>query len=69
MTEFSNQFSRRKFLLTVGASAVGSVLLKGCLGNPLISPTRLKYSKLWLPTLAQNKHRKLLGSSWDISQS
>jgi bicarbonate transport system substrate-binding protein len=33
MTE-SNQFSRRKFLLTAGASAVGSVLLKGCLGNP-----------------------------------
>ena len=34
MTEFSNQFSRRKFLLTAGASAVGSVFLKGCLGNP-----------------------------------
>ncbi len=31
---FSNQFSRRKFIVTVGASAVGSVLLKGCLGNP-----------------------------------
>lgn len=34
MTEDSNQFSRRRFLLTAGASAVGSVLLKGCLGNP-----------------------------------
>jgi len=34
MTEFSNLFSRRKFLITAGASAVGSVLLKGCLGNP-----------------------------------
>ncbi|MGE5658307.1 MAG: CmpA/NrtA family ABC transporter substrate-binding protein [Actinomycetota bacterium] len=35
MTNFSNSsFSRRKFILTVGASAVGSVLLKGCLGNP-----------------------------------
>ena len=34
MSQFSNQVSRRKFLLTVGASAVGSVLLKGCLGNP-----------------------------------
>jgi len=28
------EFSRRKFIVTVGASAVGSVLLKGCLGNP-----------------------------------
>jgi bicarbonate transport system substrate-binding protein len=34
MAEFSNQFSRRKFLLRAGASAVGSVFLKGCLGNP-----------------------------------
>ncbi|ARV61833.1 bicarbonate-binding protein [Nostocales cyanobacterium HT-58-2] len=34
MVDFSNQFSRRKFLLTAGASAVGSVFLKGCLGNP-----------------------------------
>ena len=34
MTEFSNQVSRRRFLVTAGASAVGSVLLKGCLGNP-----------------------------------
>lgn len=34
MAEGSNQFSRRRFLLTAGASAVGSVLLKGCLGNP-----------------------------------
>jgi len=34
MNEFSSPFSRRKFLLTAGASAVGSVLLKGCLGNP-----------------------------------
>ena len=34
MNEFSNQVSRRRFLLTAGASAVGSVFLKGCLGNP-----------------------------------
>jgi len=34
MSEGLNQFSRRRFLLTAGASAVGSVLLKGCLGNP-----------------------------------
>jgi bicarbonate transport system substrate-binding protein len=34
MVKFSNQFSRRKFLLTAGASAAGSVLLKGCVGNP-----------------------------------
>lgn len=34
MAEASNQFSRRKFLLTASASAVGSLLLKGCVGNP-----------------------------------
>lgn len=33
MSNFSN-FSRRRFLLTAGASAAGSILLKGCLGNP-----------------------------------
>ena len=33
MQPFSN-YSRRKFLFTAGASAVGSVFLKGCLGNP-----------------------------------
>jgi len=33
MTNLPN-FSRRRFLLTAGASAVGSVFLKGCLGNP-----------------------------------
>ncbi|MDF0555682.1 CmpA/NrtA family ABC transporter substrate-binding protein [Kamptonema sp. UHCC 0994] len=37
MTRFSDQFSglsRRKFIVTAGASALGSMLLKGCLGNP-----------------------------------
>ncbi|WP_293334011.1 CmpA/NrtA family ABC transporter substrate-binding protein [Microcoleus sp. CAWBG58] len=34
MTKFSENFSRRKFIVTAGASAVSSVLLKGCLGNP-----------------------------------
>ena len=34
MTKFSEQFSRRKFIVTAGASAVSSILLKGCLGNP-----------------------------------
>ncbi|MDB9513310.1 CmpA/NrtA family ABC transporter substrate-binding protein [Kamptonema animale CS-326] len=37
MTKFSDQFStlsRRKFIATAGASALGSILLKGCLGNP-----------------------------------
>jgi bicarbonate transport system substrate-binding protein len=37
MTKFSDQFSglsRRKFIVTAGASALGSILLKGCLGNP-----------------------------------
>ncbi len=33
MSNFST-FSRRRFLLTAGASAASSVLLKGCLGNP-----------------------------------
>jgi bicarbonate transport system substrate-binding protein len=33
MTNSSN-FSRRRFLITAGASAAGSILLKGCLGNP-----------------------------------
>ncbi|MEG4584907.1 CmpA/NrtA family ABC transporter substrate-binding protein [Microcoleus sp. MOSTC5] len=37
MTRFSDEFSalsRRKFIVTAGASALGSILLKGCLGNP-----------------------------------
>jgi bicarbonate transport system substrate-binding protein len=42
MSQFSNQFSRRKFLLTVGASAAGSVLLKGCLGNPPDTTTQVQ---------------------------
>ncbi|MBD2089379.1 ABC transporter substrate-binding protein [Microcoleus sp. FACHB-1515] len=29
-----SQYSRRKFLATAGASVAGSVLLKGCVGNP-----------------------------------
>ncbi|MBN3927400.1 CmpA/NrtA family ABC transporter substrate-binding protein, partial [Nostoc sp. NMS4] len=33
MTEFFNQISRRKFIVTAGVSA-GAVFLKGCLGNP-----------------------------------
>jgi bicarbonate transport system substrate-binding protein len=33
MTNLSN-YSRRRFLLTAGASAAASLLLKGCLGNP-----------------------------------
>jgi bicarbonate transport system substrate-binding protein len=40
MTNFSSQFSRRKFLVTAGASAVGSLFLKGCLGNPPDTSTR-----------------------------
>lgn len=39
MSEPKIQFNRRKFLLTAGASAVGSVFLKGCLGNPPDSVT------------------------------
>jgi bicarbonate transport system substrate-binding protein len=33
MTDFS-RLTRRKFVLTAGATAAGSLLLKGCLGNP-----------------------------------
>ena len=33
MSNFSN-YTRRRFLLTAGASAAASLLLKGCLGNP-----------------------------------
>ncbi|MGI0486532.1 CmpA/NrtA family ABC transporter substrate-binding protein [Pantanalinema rosaneae CENA516] len=33
MSEFS-RLSRRKFVTTVGASAISAVFLKGCLGNP-----------------------------------
>ncbi|HEY9762614.1 MAG TPA: CmpA/NrtA family ABC transporter substrate-binding protein [Trichocoleus sp.] len=31
---FSSHQSRRKFLFTAGTAAAGSILLKGCLGNP-----------------------------------
>lgn len=34
MTRFSSEFSRRQFLLTAGGSAIASVFLKGCVGNP-----------------------------------
>ena len=34
MTKFSEQFSRRKFIVIAGASAVSSVLLKGCSNPP-----------------------------------
>lgn len=34
MSNFSNQISRRRFIATAGATALSSVLLKGCLGNP-----------------------------------
>lgn len=33
MSDFWNQISRRKFIVTATASA-GTVFLKGCLGNP-----------------------------------
>ncbi len=34
MSDWNNTFSRRRFLATAGATALSSVLLKGCLGNP-----------------------------------
>ncbi len=34
MSNFNNNISRRRFLATAGATALSSVLLKGCLGNP-----------------------------------
>jgi bicarbonate transport system substrate-binding protein len=38
MSNFS-RFTRRKFLATAGASAAGSILLNGCLGNPTSTTT------------------------------
>lgn len=43
MTEFFNQVSRRKFIVTAGVSA-GAVFLKGCLGNPPESGSSTKPS-------------------------
>ncbi|MBD2187579.1 CmpA/NrtA family ABC transporter substrate-binding protein [Pseudanabaena mucicola] len=34
MSSLKNNISRRRFLATAGATALSSVLLKGCLGNP-----------------------------------
>ncbi|MGL5131504.1 MAG: bicarbonate-binding protein, partial [Planktothrix sp.] len=34
MSEFSQGYSRRKFLVTAGVSAASTIFLKGCLGNP-----------------------------------
>jgi len=34
MTNFNNQFSRRKFLAVATATTASSIFLKGCLGNP-----------------------------------
>ncbi len=34
MDQLSRSLSRRKFLLTAGATAASSILIKGCLGNP-----------------------------------
>ena len=34
MTQLQNRFSRREFILTAGATALGSVFLKGCTTNP-----------------------------------
>lgn len=34
MDNFSSRVSRRRFLLTAGATTAASILLKGCLGNP-----------------------------------
>lgn len=44
-----SQLSRRRFLFTLSASAAGSVLLKGCLGNP---PEPTKSSSSPAPTAA-----------------
>jgi bicarbonate transport system substrate-binding protein len=46
----SSNFSRRRFLLTAGASAAGSILLKGCLGNPPDSLTGGKTQAQTTPT-------------------
>jgi bicarbonate transport system substrate-binding protein len=51
MSSFDRSVSRRKFLITAGASAVGSVLLHGCLGNP---PDSLTKSQSVQPVAAAN---------------
>lgn len=53
MSAFSGRFSRRKFLITAGASAAGSMLLKGCLGNPpeLTGGTQTQSSPTAIPAV------------------
>lgn len=53
MSDFKHNISRRRFIATAGATALSSVLLKGCLGNPpedtptITSP---KAAKITIPT-------------------
>jgi bicarbonate transport system substrate-binding protein len=52
MNNFSHNFSRRRFLAQAGATALGSILLKGCLGNPpedTASVTSENVSKINIP--------------------
>ncbi|MCT7975875.1 CmpA/NrtA family ABC transporter substrate-binding protein [Laspinema olomoucense] len=46
-----SQFSRRRFLFTLSASAAGSLFLKGCLGNPP-EPTNTTNSSSSTPAVA-----------------
>lgn len=52
MQDFLNTFSRRRFLLTAGATAASSVLLKGCLGNPPSETTQATTSPAATPASA-----------------
>lgn len=52
MQDFLNTFSRRRFLLTAGATAASSVLLKGCLGNPPSETTQTTTSPAATPASA-----------------
>lgn len=54
MSNFSDPVSRRKFLLTAGASAVGSVFLKGCLGNPPEPPGTTTSTTTQIPAVNVN---------------
>lgn len=52
MTQFPDQFSRRRFLVTAGASAATAVFLKGCMGNPPDSLTGTQSSPVAVSPVA-----------------
>ncbi|MCX5933368.1 MAG: bicarbonate-binding protein, partial [Pseudanabaena sp. LacPavin_0818_WC45_MAG_42_6] len=53
MSDFKHNISRRRFIATAGATALSSVLLKGCLGNPpedTPTITSAQAAKISIPT-------------------